>query len=252
MVRMATWKDGPRYAPAQPPTAFAEPAGAVSLAPEPQPPLPPPAPIDPPSAFQGPANPVPLETIGVTQRKSRDAVTPFAVASMALTDDGSSPQSYRHAEKNPYEPFNVVSLEAPVTPAWAPPPPDAKPTVPVVPVSANQVLTAAYKPMLILLVVLGFVGTTEPVVPILVLLGIPFLMMPKVGYRQNRLRWIGMGFAGVMVVLWAVSSYLSRSTMNVDMRLGLWIMLGCWLLAVVVIFMQWQALRHQERPDPRV
>jgi hypothetical protein len=87
MNGMATWEDGPEYAPIERPTHFAD-AGAAPLA------VAPPvvqmaaeAPKDRPFFHQPPIPVAPLETLVPTPAETRDPEVPFAVASAAMTSD---------------------------------------------------------------------------------------------------------------------------------------------------------------------
>ena len=84
---MATWEDGPEYAPIERPTDFAD-AGAAPLS------MAPPviqmaaqAPKDRPFFDQPPAPVAPLETLVAAPPETRDPQVPFAVASSTMTSD---------------------------------------------------------------------------------------------------------------------------------------------------------------------
>ena len=91
---MATWEDGPEYAPLQRPTEFSPPPGApleTGSAPAPvaPPPPAPPPPVRP--TFTDPADPVaPLATIDPAVGPDRDPTIPFDVASATVTPAGSA------------------------------------------------------------------------------------------------------------------------------------------------------------------
>lgn len=84
---MATWQDGPEYAPLERPDEFAVPEVAP-LETAPAPPAPPRAPVERP-AFDGPAAPVaPLESLVPAPGDQRDPERPFDVVSSNLTTPG--------------------------------------------------------------------------------------------------------------------------------------------------------------------
>ena len=116
---MATWEDGPEYAPLERPAEFSTPAT------EPLDTGPPPAevaprlPVDRP-AFTGPSVPVaPLETLIPVPADVRDPVLPFEVVSSNLTS-GSAWGSAHQASAAPTAP---AVLPAPTAPAWPAPVP---------------------------------------------------------------------------------------------------------------------------------
>lgn len=88
---MATWEDGPEYAPLERPDEFADPsAGTVGLEPPPAVPAPPPAPIERP-AFGDPGQPVPpLASLVPVPPAQRDPQQPFDVATSLVTAESSA------------------------------------------------------------------------------------------------------------------------------------------------------------------
>ncbi|HET8971230.1 MAG TPA: hypothetical protein VFN19_09240 [Candidatus Nanopelagicales bacterium] len=88
---MATWEDGPEYAPLERPDAFAEPSvTTVGLEPPPPQPSIPEAPVARP-AFADPAQAVPpLAALVPEPPDGRDPEQPFAVASSAVTAESSA------------------------------------------------------------------------------------------------------------------------------------------------------------------
>ncbi len=88
---MATWEDGPEYAPLERPDAFADPSVAtVGLAAPPPAPVPPPAPTERP-AFADPGQPVPpLAALVPAPPARRDPNVPFDVAASLMTAETSA------------------------------------------------------------------------------------------------------------------------------------------------------------------
>ncbi len=77
---MATWKDGPEYAPVERPFGFAQPDAAPLPHGAPPPPLPASPNGTPPQDMQEPTNAIPLAKLEPAQEESRDPKIPFAVA----------------------------------------------------------------------------------------------------------------------------------------------------------------------------
>jgi hypothetical protein len=90
MADMATWEDGPEYAPLERPDAFADPSVAtVGLEAPPPPPPTPAAPLERP-AFADPGQPVPpLATLVPEPPAQRDPKVPFDVAASVMTAETS-------------------------------------------------------------------------------------------------------------------------------------------------------------------
>ena len=88
---MATWEDGPEYAPLERPDAFADPSVAtVGLQAPPPAPVPPPAPTERP-VFAEPGQPVPpLATLVPAPPAQRDPNAPFDVAASLMTAETSA------------------------------------------------------------------------------------------------------------------------------------------------------------------
>ncbi|MGJ3508776.1 hypothetical protein [Enemella sp. A6] len=152
---MATWEDGPEYAPHEPPAHFAAPETApLSTAPvRPTPSAG--APVQPPREFAAPQA-APLAQIGTGPGlNSRNPSQPFAVAAATMTDGTSAwgaAHSMRNAEpaaeqwappqgtpavptgasrrdggRDPLRPINIGNTAAPAEQNWAPPPGSARP-----------------------------------------------------------------------------------------------------------------------------
>jgi len=246
---------------------FAEPDQATSLSteavvdPVPQPPT------EPPQGFETSGPSVPLESIAAAEASARDPLEPFLTVSSVLTPDSSQDQpasgftaaaSAPVPPKSAYEPFRVASSAPIVTPTWGPPPPHsapARPAQPVQPVTVSDCLNAAYPPMLIALVVAGFVGALNVVFPIALLVLTPFLFVPRVRVRVAALRVISL-IVLVIMVIGAILTVIMDSTMyNVDLHLSWWTMIGSWGLALVAVILQWLGLRRGEAgpvpPQPR-
>ena len=116
---MATWEDGPEYAPLERPEAFAEPAVAtVGLQATPPPPSAAPAPVERP-VFADPTQPVPaLATLVPEPPAARNPEQPFDVVSSVMTADTSAWASAHWTGRGSAGPQAPTAV-----PAAAPPPP---------------------------------------------------------------------------------------------------------------------------------
>lgn len=192
---MATWEDGPEYAPHEPPAHFTAPAAEPLSHAEARPRPSAQAPTQPPSQFTAPAA-APLAAIGATLGAShRNPQQPFDVRTGALTQ-GTSAWSAAHSmqnadpaaqqwapptgppvvattpaagsERDPRRPIDIAgSTPAPATSPWAPPPPGA---VPVAPNPQADTTAPTWRRVLDLLtwplaasLVLGFIPPISPV-----------------------------------------------------------------------------------------
>ncbi len=81
---MATWQDGPEYAPVERPYGFAEPDADPLPESMPPPPLPASPNGGPPCGMQEPQNSLPLAKLEPAQREIRDPKVPFAVAESVM------------------------------------------------------------------------------------------------------------------------------------------------------------------------
>ena len=261
---MATWRDGPRYAPRTRPIGFAEPNQAVSLGPDkascgPAPVLPGP----PPSGFQQVAPAVPLAQVAAIPRQTRDPRQPFATVASIMTAPGwttdpaqpvnpSQPMNQLHpvattsqsAQRTPYQPFQIAGAGSALADLWAPPPPDQQ--VETRPASLSECWTAGYPPMLISLLVCALIAPAGPVLPTIYLIGIPWLMASRVHYRVRQVRLAAWIVVGALAALWITSWIVEASFYNVDLGLGWWTSLGCLVLAVADLLLQRQGIRLGE------
>ena len=136
---MATWEDGPEYAPLERPAEFTSPSvDPLDVAP----PAPPPAAVPPQQpVFAGPAEPVtPLANLVPVPKDVRDPQEPFTVVSSNLTSGsawGSAHQPVPVVPTSPLQPFTgVAAAPAALTPAWPAPTPAWPDTTPRYPVAS--------------------------------------------------------------------------------------------------------------------
>ena len=261
---MATWRDGPRYAPTDRPVGFAAPAQAVSLEPAEQATratttLPAAAPND----YQQPTTTVPLAQIVPIPQDVRDPRQPFATISSAMTSGASAVSGTSGAtaasgdpaaaaaspvsqaiQRTPYQPIQVSHTGAGLADLWAPPPPP-KPTV-TRPAPLSECWAAGYPPLLISLIVSAVIAPTGNLLPLFYLVAVPWLMVPRVRHRVRQLKQASWIIVGILLGLWLTAFFLDSTFYNVDLGLPLWTCLGCAALLVVDLLLQRQAIRHGE------
>lgn len=129
---MASWEDGPEYAPTQRPAAFESPhAAPLQVAPK-EPSLADGAPPQRPTDFAQPTTPAPdLASLVPSNDVTRDATKPFEVASMTLTQEASAwgaahsstldPQAPASTGFDPSRPITTSSQRVPGVASFAPP-----------------------------------------------------------------------------------------------------------------------------------
>lgn len=266
---MATWKDGPEYAPLVRPDAFAEPTTPpLSAAPSVEQPSA--APKERP-AFAAPAAPVaPLERLVPPIEAPRDPAEPFEVVTTALTSadsawgaahwarpsgpptgqwpaspvpavpgPGPAPESARDASQwpAPTEPLiptagptpSANGFPAPGTAAWFTPPPFPQP-VPDTQVTIKHVLNAVTPGVYISLAIGGLVYLVSPI-----MLGVAFALSSRmeVGVPQARRAFMSgffvLGFVAVLGVLNIPASFADWWS-----SVGLWSLIICWLVLLAV------------------
>jgi len=259
---MATWRDGPRYAPLERPAGFAEPSEAVSLAPAT--PLAAPAavmPDNPPADFHQDAT-VALADIVPVPADLRDPHQPFDTVSSIMTAGTTASDAATgvtgtvslaspgtKTQRTPYQPFAVATTTSLANPAWAPPADNQVPSRVIRPVAAGDCWAAAYPPLVICLVVAGFIGLAEAVLPYIMLVATPWLFIPRVRFRVKHVKTTAWIIVGVIAVLWLISHFVGNSMYNLDLRMGWWVAIGCWVLAGLDLVWQWAGLRNGEAPN---
>ncbi|MDR1264320.1 MAG: hypothetical protein LBK42_01825 [Propionibacteriaceae bacterium] len=138
---MATWQDGPAYAPLERPFGFARPTKALSLDPPEAAPAAPPPPARPPLGFQAPSAP-PLNQTPPPQAGGRDPKQAFDVATTTLTA-GASAWGFAHSTVPATAPLPAVVAARPAAPV-VPTPPPARPAAG--PWTADQPWQSSYAP----------------------------------------------------------------------------------------------------------
>jgi hypothetical protein len=249
---MATWEDGPEYAPIERPSDFQTPDApplnsaepylqAAAWAPKGRP------------IFDNPAAPVaPLSSLVPVQREEpRDPQKPFAVVTSTMTSDSawgavhwaapagppavpSAAGSLRNAAGVPYpppdQPITVhapattgsAPFPAPGTPGWFSPPPYAQPPQSTPTVSARSVIDAATPGLCMCLIIGGLVYVLSP---ILLCVSVGLAGRVKVATAEIRRAHI------FGIVLLAILGFLG--TLMIDTGFGdWWQFVGKWGLLI--------------------
>lgn len=296
---MATWQDGPEYAPTARPDAFVEP-DAAPLAPEAAPERASDvAPGTPPPDYRQGPDVVPLDRLAPPLPPQRDPREAFAVEASVMTSVASvapqapaeqqwappagppvsawgsarAPQAARPPQQqwvpqNPLQPPQAPPMNVPgPAPAWPPPqinpsgfpPPQAPgwypqqqvvgPTPPG-PVTLGQMVAAATPALVITLAVGGIVAPLA-----LPLYLVASVLATRVWYRRATVRLaFNVGLAASLV-LGALTAWLSLGSLDYyllwDHANG-WAQLACWVVGIVTLFVQGDALRRHDPMEPRL
>jgi hypothetical protein len=247
---MATWEDGPEYAPYERPDEFQVPPVEPLLFAPPAPALPAAPPERP--VFAEPQAPLAaLATLVPTVEDERDPQVPFAVVTDSLTTDSgwgavrwSAPSTPVAASPWPPPP-DPGQFPAPGTPQWFGPGPYAPPPAPQV-VSFSQVLTATTPGLIICLVIGGFLGLLAPL-----MLVISALLANRVKAGESNVR---RAFGIAVTCLIAAAVYTGSGAYSFSewwAGLGLIALVFCWLMVVVVLVIVHRALKDPGSAAPR-
>jgi hypothetical protein len=276
MGGMATWEDGPEYAPIARPDGFAQPTIApldvappvqqsAALAPKERP------------LFTDPPAPVaPLDTLVPPVETPRDPALPFAVVSSTLTSDSAwgaahwSPPSGPPvgAAGGPWSPptasgpspwppptqplvpvsgpaQNVSGFPTPGTADWfAPAPYGQQPAT--VRVDARRLFEAATPGVCICLAVGGFVYLIAPI-----MLGVAFALSSRVQVATATVRRALL--TGVIVLgALALIGALTNDTSFADWWafVGVWALMICWLMLGAVLLIVYRGLKNPAQAPP--
>jgi hypothetical protein len=273
---MATWEDGPEYAPIERPADFQTPAApplkiappytqAAAWAPKNRP------------VFDNPSEKVtPLSSlVPVSGEEPRDPQKPFAVVSTTMTSDSawgavhwSSPRSQpiggpaapgrlASAAPAPYPPpdqpiavrnaTNTLpgAFPAPGTPGWFAPGPYDQQQPPSNPVTAKAVLDAATPGLCMCLIIGGLVYVLSPII-LCICVGLAGRV--KVATAEVR-RAHTFGLV-VLAILGVLGGLLVGTDFGDWWRfLGQWALLICWVLLVTTLVTIYRRLKS-EHPSP--
>ncbi len=268
---MATWQDGPEYAPHERPAAFVTPPLPPLGAPEPPVPItePPVAGVEP--SFLPATGPQPdLAALVPDAAPGRNPNTAFEVSTAALTA-GTSTWSSGGAVASgrlPTQPFtapgpplagylpvqaavqpnaqvNPAPFPAPNTPQWFAPPPSSR--VPSAPpsVSIGQIWQAA-TPAVVIPLILGALFSWISIL----MLALAFALSARIAYRRVAVR---RSFTAALVWV-ALSGLMSLASDGYDADLLFSALSGgaqlvCWILPIVIGLVVGAAIRSGEPPD---
>jgi hypothetical protein len=259
---VATWEDGPEYAPVEWPTGFVAPdVGPLSTAlPSTDPSAG--APVEPPARFDAPHDPVPpLAALVPTTAPTRDPSEPFQVTSAIVTAGSAwgsahSTQSVAAPEAAPlwtpdqavapnYPPPDAVQgFPAPGTPGWFGPPTAYEATKVHVPLTFSTVAEGLSWGVIITLILGGIIAYLSPV-----LLVIAFFLGGQVRYRRRLVR-IGIIVAMAIVAIAGAGAMVGTSDATLAWEsmdtASVWC---CWLLIAVGIGISAYSIRRGDLPE---
>lgn len=262
---MATWEDGPEYAPVLRPDHFAEPAAPPLSAAPPAEPSGPPAPIERPGFDQPQAVVAPLETLIPPVEDARDPSVPFAVVSASLTE-ATSAWSATHWSPPTGPAVSGPALASPSLPFPPPPPPapaasgpfpapgtaqwfqPAPPPYAPTPVpSGPGAIAEAFTWGVLICLVLG--GIVWPLAPVALL--IAFALASRVKAGRTPVLSLFTAAVSVLVVVGVVAGLLSDGFFSDWWELvARWAQVLCWATVVAGWVLVWRALRASTRPGP--
>lgn len=275
---MATWEDGPEYAPHQRPQSFSEP----SVDPLEAPPPPPPAagaPVDRPR-FEQPERPVaPLVTLVPTPIDVRDPQQPFDVAAATMTGDSAwgsvhwnasqpfpvatsapladtamPPASGPVGRADPGQPFQVqdgpaagpTGFPAPGTPAWFSPPPLYGEQPGPARVRTADVIEAATPGLCVCLSIGGLIYVLAPI-----MLVIAVILSSRVRAGQRSVQFAFRGAAALLGLIGFASLFSEAALVSGWWTVvGLWALPLCWVMLVLLLVLVRHDLVRSSAPPP--
>lgn len=259
---MATWEDGPEYAPVEWPTGFVAPPvePLASASPDLDPSAG--APLVPPARFDAPTDPTPpLAALVPDTGPTRNPQEPFEVVS-AMVTAGSAWGSAHSVQSVPlpatapvWTPDQAVAstyappppaegFPAPGTPQWFGPPTMYESTRMRVPLTAGNVAEGLSWGLIITLMLGGIIAYLSPV-----LLVIGFFLVGQVRYRQRLVRF-GMILAMAIVGLAGAGGVVGTGDAAVAWEsMGTVSQVACWLLILYGLVVEVVAIRGGDRPE---
>lgn len=257
---MASWTDGPEYAPTVRPTAFVAPIADALVVPEPQhqldaalgdtePTFEPPTEPAPdlrelvPSAAPGRNPNLPFETITTPITATEDAPSvardprvPFAEAGPPLSGYLAAPVPQPPPQVNP------APFPAPGAPPWFGPDPYPF-SAPPPQVTIGQIWKAATNWVMIPLLVGMFFVAISPVA-----LVVATVSTTQIGYRRKGVRRAAGIIWGVVLVLTVLTVFADPTAAFYD-TLAIYSLVGSWVAAIASLAIVGTALRNGEPPD---
>ncbi|MCA0294606.1 MAG: hypothetical protein LCH96_04665 [Actinobacteria bacterium] len=266
---MASWQDGPEYAPTERPAAFVTPPLPPLAAPVPPPAVTAPAEPGEPS-FVPAAGPQPdLATLVPDAAPGRNPNMAFEVTAAAITAGGSLPAGPgTPGGRLPTQPFtssgppltgylpvqaavqpnaqvNPAPFPAPNTPQWFAPPPESRVPVAPPPVTVNQIWLAA-TPAVMITLILGALFSWLSIL----MLFVSFALSARIAYRRAAVRrsyTVALAFAGFVGLISIVSGSYDADAVFSALSGGAQFV--CWILPIVIGLIVGAAIRAGERPD---
>lgn len=257
---MASWTDGPEYAPTVRPTAFVAPTAAALAVPEPphrdetavpdaEPTFEPPTEPAPdlrelvPSAAPGRNPNLPFETITTTITTAeeapsgpRDPRLPFAEAGPPLSGYLAAPVQQPPPQVNP------APFPAPGTPQWFAPDPSQR-FAPTSQVTIGQIWKATTNWVMIPLLVGMFFVAISPVA-----LLVATVSTTQILYRRKSVRRVAGIVWGVVLALTILTVFADPAAAFYD-TLAVYSLMGSWAAAIASLAIVGTALRNGEPPD---
>lgn len=270
---MATWEDGPEYAPLEPPADFTVP-DAPPLSVAERPPEPPPAPGDRPQ-FGDPQQQVPplAALVPSIAGEQRDPQTPFQVDSDTMTQSGGAGGAWGAAHwrpptgppagvpqapgpwgppsgapvARPTDPMSLRSapptapggLPAPGTPAWFGPGPAAPPRQ-----EPPPTLFRATPPGAIIVLAVAIFWIVAPVAFV-----VGFILSARARYaRRKILTWFSV-VGGVAFLIATIRTYTNYGNFGDWYRLfSTWTLIGSLVMIVMILFLVNTELKNSRGP----
>ncbi|HML50036.1 MAG TPA: hypothetical protein PKD84_01320 [Propionicimonas sp.] len=257
---MASWTDGPEYAPTVRPTAFVAPVAGALVEPEPrqqaddavpdaEPTFEPPTEPAPdlrelvPSAAPGRNPNLPFETITtpITATEDppsgpRDPRLPFAEAGPPLSGYLAAPVQQPPPQVNP------APFPAPGTPQWFVPDPSQL-FAPPPQVTIGQIWKAATNWVMIPLLIGMFFAAISPVA-----LLVATVSTTQIVYRRKSVRKAAGIIWGVALALTVLTVFADPTAAFYD-TLAIYSLVGSWAAAIAALAIVGSALRNGEPPD---
>lgn len=264
---MASWQDGPEYAPRERPAAFVTPTAPPLLAP-PAPPVPEPVPVPEAPSFAVPEGDRPdLAALVPSAAPGRNPNVPFEVSVAAITTGGWSAGAATGA-RLPTQPFtsagppltgylptqqvvqpnaqlNPAPFPAPNTPQWFAPPPQTRIPAPPPAVTVGQIWRAVTPGVLIPLL-LGMVFSWLAIL----MLAVSFALSARIPHRRDAIRrsyMVALSLLGLIGASSLLSDGYSADLLFETLSGGA--QFACLVLTFVVGLIVGAALRAGERPD---
>jgi hypothetical protein len=268
---MATWEDGPEYAPLVRPAVFDQPLVAPLAVPPPVQQLASLAPKDRPRFADPPVAVAPLAALVPPVTDVRDPQQPFDVVSSALTTDSGwggvhwSPptgtpvtipavaapwppppeQPLARSSAGPANGFPTNGFPAPGTPQWFGPGPYGEPPPPN-PVGPRAVLDAATPGLCICLVIGGLISLLAPI-----MLGVAVGLSNRVRAAQPAVHRVFVAGGGLLAVIAVLAALLNDGGFGDWWAVvGAWALVICWASLIVTLILIHRAITSGSRPQP--